>query len=178
MLAIRGFQTLTVFLSRAGAVAAIAVMALSAGLILSEIVLRTFFSMSTFVTSELVGYGMATMSFLALGECLDRGGLVRLSMLFNAFSPRGRRALEVFVCILTLIAVLVPLWYFGRSVAINYRLGYTSGTISNIPIWIPEFGMWIGILIFWLRLLSYGLLIAVGSEQVDLEKSTKIMGSD
>jgi TRAP-type C4-dicarboxylate transport system permease small subunit len=178
MLAIHGFKTLTVFLSRAGAVAAIVIMGLSAGLILSEIVLRTLFSMSTFVTSEFVGYGMAAMSFLALGECLDRGGLVRISTLFNAFSPRGRQVLEALVCTLTLIAVFVPLWYFGRSVAINYRLGYTSGTISNIPIWIPEFGMWIGILIFWLRLLSYGLLIAVGSEQVDPEKSAKIMGSE
>ena len=178
MLAVRGFQTLTVFLSRAGAVAAIVVMALSAGLILTEIVLRTLFSMSTFVTSEFVGYGMGAMSFLALGECLDRGGLVRLSMIFSAFSPRGRRTLEAFICALTLMAVFVPLWYFGRSVAINYSRGYTSGTISNIPLWIPEFGMWIGILIFWLRLLSYGLLIAVGSEQVDLEKSTKIMGSE
>jgi TRAP-type C4-dicarboxylate transport system permease small subunit len=178
MLAIRGFQTFTVFLSRAGAVTAVVVMACSAGLILAEIVLRTLFSMSTFVTVEFVGYGMAAMSFLALGECLDRGGLVRISTLFNAFSPRGRRALEVLVCTLTLIAVFVPLWYFGRSVVINYIHGYTSGTISNMPLWVPEFAMWIGILIFWLRLLSYGLLIAVGSEEVDPEKSAKIMGSE
>ena len=178
MLDIRGFQTFTVFLSRAGAVAAVVIMALCAGLILTEIVMRTFFSMSTFVTVEFVGYGMAAMSFLALGECLDRGGLVRISTLFNAFSPRGRQVLEVLVCILTLIAVFVPLWYFGRSVAINYRHGYTSGTISDMPLWIPEFAMWIGILVFWLRLLSYGLLVAVGVEQVDLEKSTKVMGSE
>jgi TRAP-type C4-dicarboxylate transport system permease small subunit len=178
MIAIRAFRTMTVFLSRAGAVTAIAIMTLTAGLILTEIFLRTFFSMSTFVTSEFVGYGMAAMSFLALGECLDRGGLVRLSMIFNAFSHRGRRILEVLVSILTLLAVLVPLWYFGRSVAINYDRGYTTGTISNIKLWIPEFGMWIGILIFWLRLLSYALVIATGFEQLDLEKSTKIMSND
>jgi len=178
MSAIRRFQTVTVFLSRAGAVAAIVVLVLVAGLILLEIVLRTLFSMSTFITGEFTGYGMAAMSFLALGESLDRGGLVRLSMIFSAFSPKGRQVLEVVVSIMTLGAVFVPLWYFGKSVLVDYTHGYRSGTISNIPIWIPEFAMWIGILIFWLRLLSYALLIATGREQVDLEKSTKIMGNN
>ena len=99
-------------------------------------------------------------------------------MIFSVLPARRRRALETLVCLMTLGAIFVPLWFFGRSVAINYAKGFTSGTISNMPLWIPEFGMWIGILIFWLRLLSYGLLVAAGVEQVDLEKSTKIMGSD
>jgi TRAP-type C4-dicarboxylate transport system permease small subunit len=178
MAAILAFQSLTVFLSRAGAIAAIGILILTALLILTEIFLRTLFSMSTFVTTEFVAYGMAAMSFMALGETLDRGGLIRISMLFNILSAPRQRALETLVCSLTLAAVFVPLWYFGRSVLVNYSKGFTSGTISNMPLWIPEFGMWIGILIFWLRLLSYGLLIAVGLEGVDVEKSTKVMGSE
>ena len=178
MQAVLGLRTVTVFLSRLGAVAAIVVLVLSVGLILLEIAMRTFFAMSTFVSTEYVAYGMAAMSFLALGESLDRGGLIRLSAIFTLLPARRRRLLEVVVCLMTLGAIFVPLWYFGRSVLINYRSGFTSGTISNMPLWIPEFGMWIGIVIFWLRLFSYGLLVAVGAEAVDLEKSTKVMGAD
>jgi TRAP-type C4-dicarboxylate transport system permease small subunit len=178
MAAILALRAVSIALSRAGALAAIVILVLSVGIILVEIVLRTLFAMSTLVSTEYVAYGMAAMSFLALGECLDRGGLIRLAMIFSVLPERPRRALEALVCLLTLGAIFVPLWYFGRSVVLNYRSGFTSGTISEMPLWIPEFGMWIGIAIFWLRLLSYGLLVAVGLEAVDLEKSTKMIGNE
>ena len=63
---------------------------------LLEITLRTLFSVSTAVVVEFAGYGLASMTFLALSDTMRAGTLVRVNVLLN-FVPKGvRRALDAF----------------------------------------------------------------------------------
>lgn len=134
-----------------------------------EIVLRTFFDTSTFALDEFVGYEVAAMSYLALGYSLETGALVRVNLLLNPLStwPRARRAVELLCALLTLFATAVPIVFFWRSIRSAYQYGYTTGTITDIPQWVPETFMFAGLVLFWIQLFAY--TIRVLRDEVDLE---------
>ena len=63
--------------------------------IIVEIVLRSFFATSTFVLDEVVGYGVAAMTFLSLGYALEQGAMIRVNVLITRVGGMPRRALEL-----------------------------------------------------------------------------------
>lgn len=65
------------------------------GLILTEIVLRSFFATSTHIVEEYVGYGLMTMIFLALAHALHTGAVIRVDILLSTLGPTPRRLLEI-----------------------------------------------------------------------------------
>ena len=71
---VRSFDRCARILSVVGAVAAGIILLAMTFHILAEIVLRTLFLGSTFVLEEMIGYGVAAMSFLGLGYALNSGG--------------------------------------------------------------------------------------------------------
>ncbi len=155
-------------LSRAGAIMSMVILVAMVLLILVEIVLRAAFSRSTFFSVEIVGYGMATMTFLALGQTMREGGLIKVNALTNVLSPFIRRVLGSVVAVVTLTVFVIPVWVIGRSVIMNYSLGYKSLTIAEVPLWIPEGMMWVGILVFWFQLLAH--MIRFASDGIGVEK--------
>ena len=71
----RHFHRFSSLVSGIGMIAAVVILLGMTGLILTEVVLRTFYDMSTHMADELVGYGIGAMSFLALGQSLEKGTL-------------------------------------------------------------------------------------------------------
>ncbi len=146
-------------------------------LILVEIVLRSFFDTSTFLMDEFVGYGVGAMAFLALGYSLENGALIRVNLLLKRMSRRVRQSVEVFCTFATLIAMGVPIWFFWLSIMRHYKRGYTSGTYADVPAYIPESILLIGMMLFWVQLLAYGLRVLAG--QVDLSSERAVnLGTD
>ena len=125
------------------------------GHILYEIVLRTVFSSSTFVLDEFVGYGVAAATFLALGHVLENGSLIRVNILLSRLSPGARRAMEALCASLTLAVVLVLTWFIWLRVARHWVRGSTSSSIAQVPLWIPEGAILLGLCVFALQLLAY-----------------------
>lgn len=164
-------QKIAFNLSRAGAVMAAIIIIYMVLHILLEIFVRTALDTSTFALDELIGYSVAACGYLGLGYTLEKGGLIRVNLVLSKVNPlgRARRVIEVLCCVGTLIAMGLPLWYFGISVIKKYHSGYTSGTMLNAQQWIPEGILWIGLLIFWVQLLAYTL--RVFTNQVDLDAS-------
>lgn len=120
--------------------------------ILFEIVLRSFFASSTFVLDEFVGYGVAAMTFLALGYALEDGALIRVQILLTR-SPRPvRRGLEILCSALTLGMSLFLIAYFWKSVSRNWSRGAVSQSIAEVPLWIPEGLVLLGLVLFTLQL--------------------------
>jgi len=133
-------------------------------LTLAEVAARNLFSTSTFVMNELVGYGVAAMTMIALGHSLERGTLIRMNLLLVAFRPQSlvRRLLEIFAVLMALVAAGIALRYFLRSVIRSYERGYTSETAAQIPLWMPEAFVVAGLGILILQLLSYLLRLLTG----------------
>ena len=151
-------------ISRAAAVAAGVVLLAMTGHIIYEIVLRVVFSTSTFILDEIVGYGVAATTFLALGYALERGGLIRVNLLLKPLGESGitRRVIEVIGIALTLAMIGFQIRYFWRSVTRNWDRGAVSETVAEVPLWIPEGVMLLGLAVFWLHLAIYLLRVLVG----------------
>jgi TRAP-type C4-dicarboxylate transport system permease small subunit len=151
-------------LSRLAAWAAGLVLVAMTAHIMYEIVLRVVFSTSTFILDEIVGYGVAACTFLALGYALEVGGLIRVNLLLKALGDGGlaRRAVEAAAILLTLAVIGFQVGYFWKSVARNWDRGAVSETVAEVPLWIPEGVMMVGLAVFWLQLVVYLLRVLAG----------------
>jgi len=152
---VRAFQAAVFGVSRAAAVVSAVLLVLMVLHILIEITLRSLFASSTFVLDEFVGYGVAAMTFLSLGYALETGSLIRVQLLLGRSAPRARRALEVLAAGLTLALTLFLIAYFWRSFARNWSRGAVSQSIAEVPLWIPEGLVLLGIALFALQLFAH-----------------------
>lgn len=125
--------------------------------ILYEIVLRVFFSSSTYVLDEFVGYEVAACTFLALGYSLEHGSLIRVSLLVERLSGRARRMLDALCAIAALSITSLLIKYYWLNVERSWMRNRVSSSIAEVPLWIPEAVVLIGMLVFWLQLFAYFL---------------------
>ncbi len=158
-----GFVKTTSFLSKAGAVLAAVLMAGMTAHVIVEIVLRAFFSTSTFVLDEFVGYGVAAMTFLALGYTFETNTLIRVNFILTKVrGDKARRAVDL-ICVLAAIVLCSFIArYFWKTVTRNLERGSTSETIAAVPLWIPEAFVLLGLGIFILSMLAYVVRILTG----------------
>jgi TRAP-type C4-dicarboxylate transport system permease small subunit len=139
-----------------------------AGLILLEILLRNVFSTSTHVAVEFVGYGVAAMIVLGMGQAFERGAMIRVTLMLGRLDGSGavRRVLECAVGTVTLAIVSIVIWFFVISAHRNFVRGYRSESMAEVPLWIPEGIFCIGLAVFWLQLVAYLLRVARGGGMV------------
>ncbi|MDQ2704318.1 MAG: TRAP transporter small permease [Pseudomonadota bacterium] len=158
--------------SLVGAVVGAASIILIGLIILVEIVLRTLFATSTFMSDELVGYLVAAVGFMPLGYAFARGGILRVNLLLSWADkrPRFRTFIELCCVVGTLAVVGLLVWYFWGNVSRQFSRGYTSGTMSGIPQWIPTGAMLVGLAIFWFQVFAYGLGVLVGVKPIIVEE--------
>lgn len=134
--------------------------------ILLEIVLRSFFDSSTFVLDEFVGYGVAAMTFLSLGYTLNEGALIRVNILISRLGARPRLGVEIFSVAVTLGLTVFIAAYYWRSVARNWRREAVSESIAEIPLWIPEGLVLLGMVLFAIQLAAYLLRLVAGDRRI------------
>jgi len=160
-------QTAIFTLSRmAGGLAGLLLVAMVLHILL-EIVLRAFFSTSTFVLDEFVGYGVAAITFLSLGYTLEHGAMIRVNLLLTRTHGWARRALEVLAASFTLVLLTFLGWFFWFRVARHVTRGTVSSSIAQVPMWIPEGLVLLGLGLFWLQMLAYLLrMLFASSDQV------------
>lgn len=157
------FIRLASFIAKLGGVFSAILMAAMTLHVILEIFLRAFFNSSTFVLDEFVGYGVAAMTFMTLGYALETNSLIRVNILLVRIrSQFGRRLVEVLCALVALIVSSYITFYFWKSVSRNFTRGVTSETMAEIPLWIPESLVLIGLGIFMIQLLAYILKVILG----------------
>jgi TRAP-type C4-dicarboxylate transport system permease small subunit len=167
-----GLEAISLWLARTAAWIAALVLVGMIGHILYEITLRALFSSSTFVLDEFVGYGVAATTFLALPYAFERGELIRVNLLLNALDQASlARRLVEFLCVTaTLWVIAFAIQYFWHSVSRNFARGTVSSSVAEVPLWIPEGLMLLGLAIFCFHLLVYLLRILVGQRPIGAER--------
>lgn len=145
-------------LNRLGAGISMLIIVYMLGHIIAEVVLRLF-SQSTYVLDEFIGYAVAAMIFLSLPYALERGGLIRVSILIERIVPRWRWPLELFATLSTLAAfgLVAAIWF--RGVQRSYQRNLISDTMAQTPLWIPESAVLVGLCMLCLTLLVRALVI-------------------
>ena len=134
--------------------------------VLLEIVLRNLFGTSTYVLDEMVGYGVGAMTFLAMAHTFRRGEMIRVHLLIARLQGRWRVAVEFACTALTLAGFLLVLLYFGRSVLRNWRENTVSASIAEVPQWVPESLLVLGLSIFCLQLITYLARLLAGGDVI------------
>ncbi|MDO9525475.1 MAG: TRAP transporter small permease, partial [Gemmobacter sp.] len=125
-------------LAFAGAAIGVVILMSITVLILIEITIRSLWGMSTQIVEEYVGYGLGAMIFLALGQALRAGALVRVDLIAGRLRPTARRWLEIVLALVAAGVVGFLSHYVLISVARNYTRGTTSVTMAKTAMWIPE----------------------------------------
>ncbi|MFI0472186.1 TRAP transporter small permease [Halomonas sp. HMF6819] len=148
------------FLNRVGAAIAVALIIYMFGHIIVEIAMRLF-GRSTFILDEYIGYAVATMAFLGLPYVLEKGGLIRVSLLMDRVPGPARWPLELFSSLVTAGCFFWLSTFWLQNVQRSYQRGVVSETLAETPIWIPESAILIGMWLISLTLLVRAFKIAL-----------------
>lgn len=160
---------------------ALAGVMLCAGLALigAEIVLRSFFSHTLFITEEYAGYLMCALTFCALGYTLRDKGHIRMTFLLKVVRGRPRILLDM-VCFAVGMAFCAALtWHTGLFFLDSVVSRSQSMQISETYLAIPQIFMPLGALVMTLQFLGEflrALALLKGVEGIELRQESSDLG--
>ena len=166
-------------LSVACGVASGILMVLSTLLVLVEIVVRTAFSKTLYVTEEYSGYLMAAMTFLALAYTLKDKSHIRMTFLHTIAKGRAKVWVDIFAfCIGGIFCAVLTYTtgdFFWDAVVTKSR----SMQISQTYLAIPQFFMPFGTLVMTLQFAAevFRSVLLLRSGHVDnVEAESNLLG--
>jgi len=151
-------------------------MLLGLALVLIEIVIRTLFDMTLYITEEYTGYLMVAITFLALSYTLKERGHIRMVFLHKVLKGKARIALDIYAFAVGLavsaVLTMTTTRLFWDSVVSQTR----SMQISETYLAIPQFFMPLGALVMVLQFAaelgrSIIKLRSGGGEEQEVESS-------
>jgi TRAP-type C4-dicarboxylate transport system permease small subunit len=121
-------------------------------------------------TDMYAGYCMAGAGFLALAHTLKKGEHIRITLLLHALKGPLRRGLEIW-CLLAAVLLSGLFAYYG------IRLAYLSWDFQDIstgndatPLWIPQIGMALGMLVLFIAFVDE-LVLELRGQRVNTQAS-------
>ncbi|MBI3993040.1 MAG: TRAP transporter small permease [Candidatus Lambdaproteobacteria bacterium] len=139
-----------------GYVAALAVFLILV-LVCTEVFLRTFLRSSTLIADEMSGYLNAVVLFLGLAYTLKEGGFIRVELVYVRLRGSLGLAVKWLITLSSLAYVGIVIVYMWKHIAYSYAFNVTSTDVTETPLYIPQFLMWMGAVILGLQLLVYVL---------------------
>lgn len=136
--------------AEAGAALSCACLLAMVAMVFGDVALRAVTGRNLDFVVEVVGYALAAITYGSLAYALRRDELLRIGLLAGLTRrfPRLDRALHVVVLLTTLAIMALPAWYFWLGAKRQYVRGTVSPTSAEIPMWIPEGVMLVGLLLF------------------------------
>ena len=114
------------------------------GLTTNEVIRRYFFNAPTSWSLEITEYLVVVCVYLGMAYSIQKGAHVSVPLVYNYFSRRIQRILDVTTSILLLVFWLVLLWQ-TLGMAIDYLIrDLKSETILAFPLFYPMFIVAIG----------------------------------
>jgi TRAP-type C4-dicarboxylate transport system permease small subunit len=125
---------------------------------------------------DIAGLSMAASLFLGLAPTLRAGRHIRVNLLLSKLPVRLRKRFEVFVCLSGSVFFGYFSFYATQMTIESYQIGERTAGLLPIPLWLPQIGMSLGLIVMTLALLD-DLVLAVGgrtpvyarSEEAQLE---------
>ena len=106
---------------------------------------------------DIASWLCAASAFLALGYTFREGELIRVSLLLDKLPPAARRPAETACLAGALLVVGYATWAVTGFVYESWQLGEVAQGLLQIPIWIPQMSLVLGLAVF---------LVAVAAELV------------
>ncbi len=124
--------------SKAGAYLSALCMLTIVGLIVVEIVCRTFFNVSTFIADEYSGYLMVAAVMAGLGFTLEKDGHIRITILLVKLGPKATRWFELAATLFAILLTLFALYHAVLMVQDTFSYDMRADSISETPLYIPQ----------------------------------------
>ena len=126
---------------------------------------------------EFAGYCLAASSFLGLAYSFRSGSHIRVTVMTDKLPAQAQRILLILVLLFTL--TMIGIWGYNALHFIYESWLYKemSTGIVKYPIWIPQMGMGIGVVLFFLAILE-DLFNAVMGREPNFEKNKEQMAQD
>ncbi len=153
---------------------ACACLALIAGLVVAQVLLRLFDALLRLVgqapmgiiipsLTELGGFLLVAATALALGPALKSGTHVRVSLLVENVPASLRRAMNALVLLAALLLVAFATYHLWDLTADALRFDERSYGLVAYPLWIPQAILTLGFAVFTLALLDeFALTLRTG----------------
>ncbi len=129
---------------------------------------------------DFAGFCMAASSFLGLAHTYRRNEHIRVALLIDRFSGGTRRVLEI-VC-LTASAFMIGFfaWYATDMAWTSHVINDVSQGLVPVPLWLPQSGMALGLIIMAIALLDDLIAVLAGgtASYLAAEQSKKIAMSE
>jgi len=125
------------------------------GLILTEIVLRSFFDISTMIADEYSGYFYLASIFLALGYAFSKDAHIRINIITSRLSKKANRKIDIVAAIITLGVLFFALYRTILFTYDSYDLEMLSENVSETPLYLTQLAMPIGITLFILAVILF-----------------------
>jgi len=158
------------WLSTAGAVISGTIFALMTLLVLTEVILRTFFDLSTLVASEYSGYALSAMIYLGLAFSFKEGAHIRITFLNERIHGVPKFFIEIFCHLLVAVLCALSSVYMWDMFMLSKARNMTAYTVAETPLYIPQLIVFIGLCLLTLQIIARLLYILFsGPKAVDGE---------
>jgi TRAP-type C4-dicarboxylate transport system permease small subunit len=124
-------------------------------LIITEIIARSFFNVSTMIADEYSGYFYLASIFLGLGYTFKEDGHIRINILTARLPKKVNRYVDIFAGSITLTLILFILYFSVKMVIESYKYDMVSETVSETPIYLTQLALPVGLFIFSLAVLAF-----------------------
>ncbi len=131
-------------------------------MILAQIVGR-WFGVIIPSTEDFAGFFLAAATFLALAYTFRMGGHIRVTILVHLLKGQLQRAALVFSLIVFIIIIAYGTYYTGAFTYESWSFHELSQGYIPVPLWIPQIGMVLGLLIFLIALIDDLILVLSGN---------------
>jgi TRAP-type C4-dicarboxylate transport system permease small subunit len=111
---------------------------------------------------EFAGYCMAASAFLALAATFGRGEHIRVTLLLQRFTGTTRRLMELWCLALGALLAGYLAWFMVKSCLVSWQLGDMSTGLVATPLWIPQLGLAVGGVVFFIAVLEKLVVVARG----------------
>ncbi len=121
---------------------------------------------------DYAGYAMASASFLAFANALNKGSHIRVSLLLNALQPKIRRLMEIWCFGIGTLICWYFVFYCQKFVFWSWKFMDISQGQDRTPLWIPQSIMLVGAVVLAIALTDHLLqLIFKGQHGIVQEKA-------
>ena len=96
---------------------------------------------------DFAAWSMAAMAFLGLAYTFKAGEVIRVGLLTDRLRGRARQAVEIFCLLVGSALVGFFAWYALRMTYDSWRFNDMAQGVLAIPLWIPQLGYALGLLI-------------------------------
>ncbi|HFD16113.1 MAG TPA: TRAP transporter small permease [Rhodospirillales bacterium] len=156
---LRALETLSRWLAvLAAGLGALVVLGLTA-LIAYSVVMRYLANRPQTWTDELAGYLMVLIVMLGVGEAARRGDHIGVDLVTRKLGPRGRRWARIWGWSSTILVAAVLFRSSLEMVGFSRMVGLMSEGYVEVPVWIPQSALVLGM----------GLLLLVAASRLLLE---------